>query len=151
MGYYDTTRYGYSDDYETQKLKEELERQRRDREDAEYELERERRTRRELEEATERRRRQRMSEIEEEQVGMDQTFQDLEQLRQEVAGLRKTLRNYEPPTLPTICEVCGKEYDQEVRYYDPGHDPRCDAEDRHAHPTSAGEICTVCRLQGAPP
>lgn len=92
-----------------------------------------------------------MAEIEEEQASDQDIFQEYEQLKQEVVGLRKVLRNYEPPTLPTICDVCGKEYDQEVRYYDPGHDSRCDAPDRHAHPTSAAEICTVCRLQGAAP
>lgn len=148
MGYYGA---GYGDDYETRKLKDEVEQQRRDKESAEHELERERQMRRELEEAAERRRRQRMAEYEEEQAGLDQTYSELEQLRKELADTQHILRNYEPPTLPTICEICGKEYDQEVRYFDPGHDPRCNAEDRHGHNTSAGEICTVCRLQGAPP
>lgn len=77
--------------------------------------------------------------------------QDVRRLERELEKLKKVIRQYEPPTLPMICEICGKEYDQEVIYFDPNHHPNCDAEDRHAHSRTAADICTVCRLQGAPP
>jgi hypothetical protein len=147
MGYYGA---GYGDDRDTEDLKKKLDREKYDHACTEVELERERQANRELREATERRRRQRMAEIEEEHDADQDCFQELEQLRLQVTNLQKVLLEYEPPTLPTICVVCGQEYAQEVRYYAQGHDPRCPAPDRHAHPTTNGEICAKCR-QGASP
>lgn len=51
----------------------------------------------------------------------------------------------ESVSLPVACEVCGEFFHAEARWFDEGHDPRCDEEGRHLHFTDPMAACPECK------